>query len=647
MLLGREVRNPKQNELPVSAASLDTNCGADSIRVCFWTRHRPPHSIPAHLLDKNILTASLFMAITSENITNGNTEDRWSTSRELEKLTNKGEKQKYIHDWIAAETSAEHIDSLFVVAEYALANKFYAEAMQLLAKTTDSADIATLRKVHSSLNGFLYSTKNNVLKNVPKDDLADVPKLYVKLSHQYNRNHFFLESFQALEDAAEIVNFTKTFPKKMYSLCYFKLLAKFFARGNMFFSFLNALTRLVMLNSRFKSQLTHPEFCAFLDNVFRIVEIKNEGGLFQSLFGRLSMQSVKEMKSILSSVKYEQGVRPDEEHIETLREACFLELEMDDHWCTVLRGVCGDIECSGADLPAFLRKNNIDFKVQDGWIKIGSYKHRSMTRNVFLLKEGLMKAPVAVMREKDVERRKAFDKMQKKNVLDKAEVSRKLETKRPTVVAKKDYFTRGYNLFRLYARERTKSAADVADDYKTRIAQHRSEFEAFKEREVSAQSRALGIKDAVIDAAERLEAQIEKRADERRKIEDAERERLRQVQDCSWRDRAVDSMHVPRSTTTKPAPFSTFGTRSVAARRDDANFYMPPIVESLSRMSLGPSSEKAADLTPKEASKSREGLYKPPARSYLPDAGADGKEPKDDKASGEACIKKSNSSNWR
>lgn len=544
----------------------------------------------------------------------------------LEKLDNKKEKQNYIRDMIDRVSPADTtLETLLHISEYAFASKFYSEFIRCIKKVLELSGDA--RKVHGLLDELLYSRRQHSLKKVPKENLIDIAGLYVETADMYHKKCYIMEMFQSLESFAEIVCATKTFPERRYTVPYFRFLSDVFLSKNMFFSFLNALARLVMLNPHFKSQLLADEFADFVDRAFMLANFKNEGAVFQKLFGGLAMLSVEEAKMIIErDLVYEQPESEWEGQSKSALENDYtMWLELDKNWDIVLSKQRVELTSSTTPFLAFLRKNNIEFRIEYGYIYITGYRYRSMTREVFLLKERFSRQLNEVINEDKAAREKAFEKfLEQKRMYGRDAENKTMEIKKTAAVPKKDYFTKNYNLFRLYSQEyarQMKSQPRTSGDYEKRKKNYDDGFEVFSHDERLVFDKLMGIRDSVLEAVRALDEKVERASQEQRRLaaEADERERRIKMQEESWR-RPIGA--AGSTTLETVSTLSNTLTRVDSVKRADMareGTYVPPMV-NLSALSLTPHEESRRRTqtltTTKDVStasnKENASIYQPP-----------------------------------
>lgn len=542
----------------------------------------------------------------------------------LEKLENKKDRQRYMSDVIERIGLADTtLDTLLLVSECAFAGKLYLEFIKATKKALELTGEA--RRVHVLLDGLLHSGKQHSLRKMPKESLIDVAGLYVEIADIHRRNHCLMEMYQSLESFSEIVSATKTFPERRCTVAYFRFLSEVFLSRNMFFSFLNALARLVMLNPHFTSQLSADEFAEFVERTFALASFKNEGAVFQKLFGGLAMLPVKEARAIIDrDLVYEQPATEWEgKALSALESDYVMWLGLDRNWDAVLSRQRVELAGDKVSLLAFLRKNNIEFTIECGYILIAGYRYRSMTREVFLLKERFSRQLHEVTNEDKAAREKAFGKfLEQKRMYGRGAENKEAERKKVVVAAKKDYFTKNHNLFRLYLREyagQLKTQPDADGDYEKRKKSYDDSFGVFSQRERSVFDKLMSIRDSVLEAVQALDEKVERASQEQRRLaaEADERERQMKMQEESWR-RPSGAAESALEAAAKPGTL----TRAASAARTDVaseGTYVPPVL-NLSALTLASHEERErgaqALATPKSASpasnKENRGIYQPP-----------------------------------
>ncbi|KAL0265871.1 UNVERIFIED_CONTAM: hypothetical protein PYX00_011588 [Menopon gallinae] len=328
--------------------------------------------------------------------------------RVLEKLEGKKDRQWYIGDVIdRMDLSGAALEALVYVSEYAFANKFYAEFVRATKKALQLPGDAS--RVHELLDKLIHTSRTHFLKRMPKESLIDVAGLYVEIASRYHEGCCFMEMFQSLESIGRVVSITKTFPERKCTVAYFRFLSEVFLSRCMFFSLLNALARLVMLNPHFRSQLSESEFAVFFGKLLALARFKHEGDVFQRLFGGLAMLSVEEARKIIEKdMLYEQPVAKREGwQCPVLGDDYVMWLWLDSRWDAVLS--MQPVALSNDTIPflSFLRKNNVEFALEDGCMRIVGHCHRSVTHEVFLLKQRFSVPPQTAASRGETAREKA------------------------------------------------------------------------------------------------------------------------------------------------------------------------------------------------------------------------------------------------
>lgn len=539
-----------------------------------------------------------------------------------EGLESRDDKHKYITSFVDKIDIKKDFEKVLFVAEYALNNKFYKEFVQVVGKFLDIAGSEALMETHKFLNKFLYSSKLSFLKKTPKEDLLDISSLYVKIALRYYLESSYLEAFQALDDGSEVINFTKTFPERRYTVVYFSLLSMLFLSGNMIFSFLNALARLVMLNTTIKASVPAGEFYSIISTCFRILSFKNEECLFQRFFGCLPMLSLTEMKKILNKgISYTHYDKSVDEEID--RSEILLDLSLDNKWNLVLDEKHLPFSTEDTGPLSFLETNNIEFFIQENRIILDGYRYKSMTRRVFSLKEKFSKADSGLTKKTEDLRKKAFARLQGRQGKHAKREDQK-EEKNSTVETKKDYFTKKYNLFRLYAREAQSSGLEASKDHEERKRTYKIDFEKHRKREAEIVECFMKIREPVLSAVKALDEKVEAvlREKRQREIRDAKKEEV-QIEEGSWRESSVASRRglekrVQREEVLVPE-LSAGGNRT-GLPGERMNSYVPPIHSYISRISLSSEKDKKENSFESFSGRSPTGSFsgKENSQIYIP-----------------------------